>query len=152
MGDKVYRTRVDAWLVALLIGATATPLAAAAWLAASGQTEGLVLLLVWGTAVSALVISLTVPVRYTLRGDALVVRSGWLRWTIPWAAVRRVEPTWNPLAGPAWSLRRVRLDWDQGNFILVSPQDRESFIEDIAARCPHLTRAGARLEFRPPSR
>lgn len=152
MGETVYRTRVDAWLVVLLLGAAATPLAAAVWLAVNGRMDGLLLLVIWGTVITSLVLALTVPVRYTLRADELLVRSGWLHWTIPLAELRRVEPTWSPLAGPAWSLRRVRLEWGRGNFILVSPADRESFIDGIAARCPHLTRVGAGLESRPPSR
>lgn len=150
MGEKTYRTRIDAWLVLLIGASVAAPLIAAGWLASVGRSEGVLLLALWGTAVSATVIALTVPVRYTLRGGELIVQSGWLNWEIPLGAVRRVRPTWNPLAGPAWSLRRVRIDWGRGDFILVSPDDRESFIDELAARCPHLIRAGTGLESRPP--
>lgn len=150
MGERTYRTRVDLWLALLVGGGAAAPLLMAGWLATQGKWDGIVLLAFWGTVVSAAVLSLTVPVRYTLQAERLIVRSGWLTWDIPLAAVRRVEPTWSPLAGPAWSLRRVLIEWSQGDFILVSPDDRESFIDELAARCPHLIRRGAGLEIRTP--
>lgn len=150
MGERRFRTRIDAWLALLVAGGALTPLLMAGWLASQGRTDGVLLLAGWGTAVSALVASLTMPVRYTLREDRLLVRSGWLTWDIPLAAVRRVRPTWSPLAGPAWSLRRVLIEWSGGDFILVSPDDRESFIDEIAARCPQLIRRGDGLEIRTP--
>lgn len=151
MGERTFRTRIDLWLALLVGGATAAPLVMAGWLIAQGRFDGVLLLTLWGSAVSAAVLGLTWPVRYTLRDDRLLVRSGWLRWEIPCAAIRRVQPTWSPLAGPAWSLRRVLIEWSAGDFILVSPDDRESFIDELAARCPQLVRTGAGLESRPPT-
>lgn len=130
--------------------ATTLPLGAAAWLAWQGEWRGVALLALWGTVMGCVIAALSWPLRYTLRSDHLHIRSGWLEWDVPYAALRHVRPTWNPMAGPAWSLRRVQLDF-ANDFILVSPDDRESFIEELAERCPHLVRAGAGLASRPPS-
>lgn len=147
--DRTFRSRVDAWLVALLGGAAALPLATALWLGLHGHTTGVWLLACWGTTMVAVGAALSWPMRYTLRADRLHIRSGWLAWDVPYATLRRVAPSRNPLSAPAWSLRRVRLDFADG-FILVSPDDRELFIDELAERCPHLVRAGAGLVPRNP--
>ncbi len=142
--DRTFRSRVDAWLVLLVGGAAALPIGAAIWLGLHGYTRGVLLLACWGTTMVAVGAALSWPLRYTLRADRLHIQSGWLDWDVPYAALRAVAPSRNPLAAPAWSLQRVRLDFADG-FILVSPDDRELFIEEIAGRCPHLARVGAGL-------
>lgn len=151
MGERIFRPRVDVWLVLLVGGACIAPLVLAGWFVWQGRSDGVLFLALWSLAVSATVLVLTLPVRYKIGADHLFVQSGWLKWEIPLAAVRRVRPTWSPLAGPAWSLRRILIEWSGDGFILVSPDDRESFMHELAARCPHLVRTGAGLEFRPPS-
>lgn len=147
--EKTFRSRVDAWLVALVAGAAALPIAAAIWLSLHGHARGVFLLSCWGTTMLAVGAALSWPVRYTLRADRLHIRSGWLEWDVPFAALRGVALSRSPLVGPAWSLRRVRLDFADG-CILVSPDDRETFIRELAERCPHLVRARAGLASRPP--
>jgi hypothetical protein len=147
--ERSFASRVDGWFVALVFAAAALPLGAAGWLALHGVTRGVPLLTVWGVVMVVLGVWLGFPVRYTLRSDALEIHSGALHWTVPYTALRGVAATWVPLPGPAWSLRRVRLDFSDG-FILVSPDDRESFISELAERCPHLVRAATGRALRLP--
>lgn len=149
--ERTYRSKVDAWLVALVLGAAALPVAIGVWLLIQGASRGVFLLIVWGGVMTTLMIALGFPLRYILRPDRLHIRCGWLEWDVPLATLRRVAPSRNPLSGPAWSLQRVRLDSKDGSFILVSPDDQESFITEIAGRCPHLERRGDGLEARSPS-
>lgn len=135
--DRTFRSKVDVWLAVLFVGGAGAPLATAGWLVAHGQWRGVALLSCWGVAVLLAAGALSLPLRYTLLADAVHIRSGWLEWRVPYASLRTVAPSWSPLAGPAWSLRRVRLEFADG-FILVSPDDRELFIHEIAGRCPHL--------------
>ena len=137
--DREFRSRIDAWLLALVAGAVLLPLAVGVGLALLGQTKGVLLLSGWGAVMGLLMYALSWPLRYTLRADHLHIRSGRLEWRIPYAAIRGAAPSRYPLSAPAWSLRRVRIDQADGSFILVSPADRESFISDLVARCPHLT-------------
>lgn len=143
--DRTFRSKVDLWLALLVAGAAALPLAVAIWLAWRGETKGVILLGGWGAAMLLLVGVLSAPLRYVCRGDRLHIRSGWLEWDVPYASLRRVTRSRNPLSAPAWSLRRVKLETADGASILVSPDDRESFIEEIAGRCPHLTSTAAGL-------
>ncbi len=147
--DRTFRSRVDLGLVVLMGGGALLPLVAAAALAWRGQSEGVALLAAWGTVMTALLVGLTVPVRYDCRAAALHIRSGWLRWDVPYSSIRGAAPSWRPLSAPAWSLRRVRIDLPDGGFILVSPPDRESFMDELAARCPHLMRTPSGLAARP---
>lgn len=128
---------MDAWLVVCFASAVLLPLGAATWLAAHDQWRGVVLLAGWGVVLALVVGALSWPLAYTLRADAVHIRSGWLEWDVAYRSLREVAPSWSPLTGPAWSLRRVRLEFADG-FILVSPDDREVFIQEIARRCPHL--------------
>lgn len=149
--DRVFRSRIDGWLVGVVLVAAAAPLFALVWLLWQGQWAGVTLLAVWGTVMTTVVCVTGFPLRYTLTAEAVHVRSGWLTWEVPYARLRDVRPTWNPLAAPAWSLRRVRLETPEA-VILVSPDDRESFIKELAERCPHLARQGDRLSARPSPR
>lgn len=136
--DRTFRSRVDGWLVAVVVAAAALPVAAAIWLAWRGEWRGVLLLGCWGGAMLLVLGALSVPLRYTFRPAGLHIQSGWLEWDIPYATVRAMAPTWNPLTAPAWSLRRVKITTADGSFILVSPDDRKSFMAELAARCPHL--------------
>jgi len=148
--DRVYRSRVDRWLAIVVIAAAFAPIIASLWLFWAGG-DGAWLLLIWGSLVTAGIASISVPLRYTLREDELHIRSGWLQWRIRYSDLRSVRPSFSWLISPAWSLRRVRLETPDF-VILVSPDDRESFINELAARCPHLVRDGVGLEARPRSR
>jgi hypothetical protein len=148
-GAPTFSSRIDRWYAALVFAVAAAPLGGAGWLLAHGQTRGVALLAVWGAVMPALTVALGFPTRYTLGADAIEFRSGWLKWTVPYPAIRAAVWTWTPLPGPAWSLRRVRLEFADG-FILVSPDDRELFIKILAERCPHLLRVEPGRALRPP--
>ena len=139
--DRHYRSKLDVWLVGLVLALAAAPLLAGLWLRWHGIHRGTVILFGWGTVMTAATVTFGFPLRYALQADHLQIQSGWLEWEVPYARLRRVAASRNPLAGPAWSLRRVRLDCADGTFILVSPDDRESFIRELTARCPHLSPA-----------
>jgi hypothetical protein len=74
---------------------------------------------------------------YRVDDDTLFVRCGPLHWTIPIASIEAVTPTDDPTAGPAFSMRRVRVEFRKGDArdeIFISPEDREGFIEALRAR------------------
>jgi hypothetical protein len=146
--DRIYRSKVDVWLVALVLGAAALPVVIGFWLLLHDSHRGVFLLIVWGGIMTLMMVVLGFPLRYRLAADQLHIKSGWLEWNVPLAKVRRVAPSRSPLSAPAWSLQRVRLESTDGSVILVSPDDQESFIREIAGRCPHLVRRGDGLEAR----
>lgn len=147
--DRTFKSKIDAWLMALVLGAAALPMAAGLWLLAHGTARGVWLLLGWGGLTSLLVAGLSFPLRYTLRADRLHIQSGWLKWEVPYRSLVRATPSRNPLSAPAWSLDRLRLDYAAGGFILLSPEDCAAFMQELAARCPHLALCGDSLMLAP---
>lgn len=145
--DRIFRSKVDVWLMGCVVGAASIPLGTAIWLAAHGQWRGVLLLGGWTLMIWFLMAILSWPLTYTLQLDRLHIRSGWLEWDVAYAALRGVAPSRSIMAGPAWSLERVRLDVTD-SCILVSPEDREAFIQELAVRCPHLARSGVGSEQR----
>ena len=144
--DHTFPTRVDRWLVAVLtvslVGALAAVLSAARQEPEEATVGGLIL-----GASFALVVAVAVPTHYTIGERELVVRSGFIRRSIPLTAIRRVYPTHNPLSAPAWSLDRLGIEYDSGarrGLALISPAARQEFLELIARRAG-LTPVGREL-------
>lgn len=132
-----YRSKVDAWIAAILIGAFLITLIttlsvlllpgafAAAWWSV------ILVVVVWG-----FVLSLLFPLYYEITPTALLVRCGWTRREIPLDSIQQVFPTRNPLSSPALSLDRLQVDYRQGNlprYILISPQDKVGFLHNLSA-------------------
>lgn len=88
------------------------------------------------------------PLYYQLDSDAIVIRSGLMRSRIPYASLRAVRPTRNPLSSPALSLDRLHLDSGNPLGPNVSPRDREGFYATLLERAPHLRREGDALVSR----
>jgi hypothetical protein len=130
----VFRSKVDAWLGAILI---ATPILAVASILRSAIPEG-------GAVVSFVALLAVLPVglplwllcstHYTLTATTLSVRCGPLSWHVPLEDIRSVQPTRNSLSSPALSLDRLRIDYGRGRTIMISPTDRERFLRELEAR------------------
>lgn len=142
---RVFRSKVDLWIAAVVAGAVGAGVWVAldAWRsgAEGGRPAAIVLL-----AILLLVFALIVPIRYLLTRDELIVRAGVLRWTVPLAAVRRVRRTRVPLSAPAWSLDRVQIDYvgRRTGSAIISPADREEFLALLETRAG-LVRSGDQL-------
>lgn len=86
-----------------------------------------------GVFTLGIVLVLTVPCRYTLESDHLFIQCGILKKRIPYAEIRKIELSSNPLSAPALSLRRVKIFYGR-TFQLVSPLERERFVEELSKR------------------
>ncbi len=75
---------------------------------------------------------------YEIGDKDLLVVSGPFRWTIPLDTITDVTPTRNPLSSPALSMDRLRISYGKRKFILVSPEDKEGFVNALQrARSSH---------------
>ena len=72
---------------------------------------------------------------YILDEESLVIRYGPFSKTIPLQSIRSVKKTRNPLSSPALSLQRIEIAYGKYDFVLISPKDRDAFIEILARRC-----------------
>lgn len=143
----VFPTKVDRW-IAVVLGSGMVVQLVSFWSALTMQRPSDPYALVlpsFGLFVPLLlVLMLAVPTRYELHPDQLVIRSGLIRYRIPYPAVRGVEPTRNPRSAPAWSLDRLQVKRLSG-YALISPKDKDGFLRALLERTPHLKREGDRL-------
>ncbi len=131
MDERRYPSKIDAWLVLVLAGAIATPLAL---VFLQPTRVGLGVALAGATFVALPVAAFVLPCTYVLGRDALSVRAEWLlRRRIAYRDVVAIEPCRDPTAAPALSLRRVRITFGAASQ-LVSPRDREGFVAELRAR------------------
>jgi hypothetical protein len=132
MSDVTYPSRIDAWLVILVGGSVGIVLVLALASYSHSPSESLQSL---GVLAATLLFSALVgyPCQYTLTDAQLVIRSGLIRQRIAYRDITAIEPSRSPWAAPALSLRRVKVSFS-GRFQLVSPRERERFIDDLRGR------------------
>ncbi len=136
-----FTSRVDSWLIAIgpLAGLAAAAVVAGVAVPPALQSGRAVDLLVPALVV---VIALVLPMwlvldtNYTFTAEDLLVRSGPFRWRITLSEVREVSPSRSWISSPALSLDRVRIGYGAGRGILVSPREKQRFIDCLRQRCP----------------
>ncbi len=151
----IHDAKVDRWLAALLGGAAVIETAAGAALLAAGlagaipdpRTALVVGPVLLGTGLLfGLFLWGCYATRYEVTSSDLIIRFGPFRTALPLDTLVEVFPTHNPLSAPAPSLDRLRVNYRRKNggtwFALVSPQDKEAFVRDLAGAAPQLRSAG----------
>lgn len=126
----VYESKIDAWLLIVLIAAMALSLSAviSALLAGGPGALWAVIPAFIGIGLPSWVLMTT---RYTLDRNRLLVKSGPFRWSIPVAEISNIEPTSNPLSSPALSLDRLQIEYSGGRRLMISPKDKEAFLAEL---------------------
>jgi hypothetical protein len=121
-----FRSKVD-WWIGLLVGGALLfgPVA----LALAGEWAVLPLTLL----APVIVAFLCWPCDYTLMEDHLLVRSGLVKWRVPYGQIEHVYPTRNPLSSPAWSLDRLAIKYGK-KWVMVSPEDKLDFLRLLMER------------------
>lgn len=85
---------------------------------------------------------LVLDTNYTLTTDELLIRSGPFRWRIALGDVREVSPSHSWISSPALSLDRLRIRYGTDRSILVSPREKQRFIDALRQRCPSVLVTG----------
>lgn len=129
----VHKSKIDAWLVAVLAISIVVSLFGAAVVLAEGSTTSWVLGAFIAAVGAGLPIWLLLSTRYTLKRDQLIVQCGPFKWRVPTAEITGVTPTSNPLSSPALSLDRLRIDYGRGASLMISPCDKDRFLSDLEA-------------------
>ena len=68
---------------------------------------------------------------YKVNDHQLLVKSGLFSWKIPLSEIESIEPTHSFLSAPALSLDRLAIHYSDGKRVVVSPKDKQGFIEAI---------------------
>lgn len=143
---RVYPSKRDTWLMAIVgLGALVALIGiVTVWMTPEALPMRVAYTLVMGL-VFGFVAWIFVATHYTLDKEVLMVRSGPISWRIPLADIERVKPSRNPLSSPALSMDRLEIRYGKRS-VLISPADREGFLQDLLGKCPHLRRQGEGLE------
>lgn len=127
-----FRSRVDVWLLIVIFAAVGFTLVQGFVLSQSSLIAGAIS---WAAAlfVAVLFYAVTVPCKYVFEAEHLFIQSGLIKQRIAYRDVKKVELSSSPLAAPALSLKRVKISYGR-SFQLVSPHERELFIQQLQAR------------------
>jgi membrane protein YdbS with pleckstrin-like domain len=126
--EVVFRSKVDIWLIALVIGIPLLVLEFVFEGTGVGERGEDLLALTIVIAVLALFAWVYATTRYTITETHLFVKSGPFSWVIPIADIVRIEPTRSPASSPALSLDRLRIQYGAGGELMVSPANQQGFM------------------------
>ncbi|MCC9644678.1 PH domain-containing protein [Rhodopirellula sp. JC740] len=129
----VFPSAVDRWLVFVLLAPIFLAVGIAAYLLNEGRADEAGTMVLMAAAIAAVTAVFTIPCRYTLLADTLSIRCGLLCYQVDYADITEAVPSSTLVSGPALSLRRVIVRTSKREFI-VSPDDRERFIEELMRR------------------
>ena len=125
-----FRSKIDFWLLFVLLTSVIAALVGAAFSLQSGA--GWVIPLFMTAIGAGLPMWILLTTKYTVSHDCLLVQSGPFRWRIAAESITDITPTRSPLSSPALSLDRLRIAYEQGTkYLIVSPLDSEGFIQAI---------------------
>ncbi|MET0647601.1 MAG: PH domain-containing protein [Pyrinomonadaceae bacterium] len=145
-----YRSKKDGWLFGLVWGVVLGLLAVGLMgvLAPFGNPALGWALVRAGAAALLGVMLTTYPLDYEINGAELIARSGFMRWRVPLADIQEVRPTRSAASAPAWSLDRLRVEYLKGaapRVLLISPEEKGSFMRHLADAAPGLELRGERV-------
>lgn len=131
MEVMVYESKVDAWIIILVLCSLAIAVVPVILLKVPA-------LIKWSVAAIAVVVLVfvlyvTFSFKYEITGDALTVKSGFMSKSVyDIHTIKSIRPTNNALSSPAASLDRLEIKFtDSNEVLLISPKDKQGFINHI---------------------
>lgn len=117
---KTYRSKIDWWLILLILGIFGYPI-----------VEG-ILTNQYGlsiTMISILIIMFWMfsKIKYVIEGTMLKV--WWVKIDIH--SIKRIYKTNNPLSSPALSLDRIAIVYNKYDEVLISPKLKKEFVDEL---------------------
>jgi hypothetical protein len=144
---SIHCSKRDTWIVAVLWISVAVVvwMIVRLWLGRGPDAVTLILTPLFGLT-CWLALSVLYGTRYELGDRILTIRSGPLRWRVPYDAIDEISPTRSSLSGPACSLDRLQIRYGESRAgLLISPTDKAEFLRDLLSRAPGLSAEGDRV-------
>lgn len=131
MAAVVYRSKVDAWLVILLLfvwAVSSLPFVVTDSTSASSWVISVIVTLLF-----VVIFYMLFSIRYIIDGNTLTVKDGFLsKDDYDIRQIKSIKPTGNALASPAASLDRLEIRFTNNReALLISPKDKQGFITHI---------------------
>lgn len=133
MTPKVFRSKVDTWLLVLLIGVIVIQALVLGSFAFEQQSTAETLIPIGVMLlVFAFIGSFLMWTYYSVEGPTLKIVCGVFRMRIPIDQITSIKATRNPLSSPALSLDRLRITYGPKNRkVMVSPADKAGFLRAL---------------------
>ncbi|MBU8919790.1 PH domain-containing protein [Neobacillus sp. 114] len=134
-----YSSKKDWWLTVIVFGGMIFAIGSsgsAVFEDTLNVGETIVALLV-PILLSIFILWLWLTTYYVIDDKNLIVRYGPFKKIIPFYSIKSVKKTMNPLSSPALSLKRLEITYGQYDTVLISPKDRDEFMDVLANHCPH---------------
>ena len=145
----IYPTKKDWWIVLAVVASLLALIVVGIYRLGTGRNDPgtwIVLGVVVFYAVVLLVFAY--PMNYEITPSSLVIRCGLLRCEISLSDVEKVYLSRSLLCSAAWSLDRLRVDYRKKGkvaFTLISPENREEFLTELAQTAQGLEREGDQI-------
>lgn len=123
-------SKIDIWIALLLVAGPLILVNLGIYLHKTGEEQNSLICISAGMLIGVVTWILAFPCQYTLEDKSLLAQSGILKWRIPYAEIQTVELSNSILSGPALSLQRIEVRYDQGR-ILISPNERDLFLKEL---------------------
>lgn len=129
---KIFKSKQDAWLIAVLYLSSFICFFASTYVLAEGFSTTNIIIATFTSLVGGIFpIWLIVSLRYLIDEKMLKIICGPFRWSIELSSIKSVEPSSDMASGPALSLDRLLIVYGAGKVVLVSPLDKEGFISAL---------------------
>lgn len=124
---KIYKSKIDWWLIILILVLFGYPIVDGI------LSKEYVLSLVFGL-ILIIFFFLSKTIQYKIDGENLVI---W-KTKIDIKTIRKIYKTNNPLSSPAMSLDRIAIVYNKFDEVLLSPKERDEFINELLKINPNI--------------
>lgn len=133
-----FNSKIDIWLGVLIVAAAILISKAAYFilLQPNGVFEAAVLVVLG----AILPVWILISTNYHLIDEYLWINSGPFRWKIPTLSITRIGFSKSWKSSPALSLDRIVIEYDGGKLILISPKEKQKFMNAIKSNIIHNSR------------
>ena len=131
-----FKSKVDVWLAAVLWGSVALcffPIF---------LEKGLILGIAIGSPMAIFILLLWINTKYYIRDEHLVIKGVLKDTLIPIVSITSVNSTRNPSSAPALSMDRLEINYGNFDFVLISPLEKEHFVEELLKINPKIKIGG----------
>ena len=131
-----FKSKVDLWLAAVLWGSVALCFFPVF------LEDGLIIGLAIGSPMAIFIFLLWINTKYYIRDEHLVIKGVLKDTLIPIVSITSVNSTRNPSSAPALSMDRLEINYGNFNFVLISPLEKEHFMEELLKINPKIKIGG----------
>ncbi|RYF50032.1 MAG: hypothetical protein EOO38_06615 [Cytophagaceae bacterium] len=124
-----FSSKIDVWLGASIVAVAIIVLKAAYVIVLQpyGVFEAAILVVL----AAVVPIWILLSTNYYVINENLWIHSGPFRWKIYTLSISRIESSKSWTSSPALSLDRIRIEYDGGKSIMISPKERTKFLAAI---------------------